>query len=135
MNQYKIRHAWYPNAWKVYPICNKAIDEFRESERGDPQMGYYLWFLWAEDELSRPIGVIAFAFDSIEKDVWIELAYTEPEHRRRGVYRARSRGLLRGPQSGAFGSSRAASMSRTTRCSVLPPQVDVNWSRWPENPT
>ena len=59
-------------------------------------MGYYLWFLWAEDELSRPIGVIAFAFDSIEKDIWIELAYTDPEHRRKGVYRALFSRLVEG---------------------------------------
>jgi GNAT superfamily N-acetyltransferase len=51
-------------------------------------MDYSIRLLWAEDGFSQPIGVVAFAFGPVEQYVWIELAYTSPEHRRKGVYRA-----------------------------------------------
>jgi GNAT superfamily N-acetyltransferase len=88
MRPYRIKHAWYPNTSTLRTIWDRAVKELSESGWGDPQLDFSIWLLWMEDDLSRPIGIVGYAVDRIEKDIWVELTYTAPEHRRKGVYRA-----------------------------------------------
>ena len=86
MEQYTRRYAWYPNASRVRPLWDRAVKELSDLGWGDPQLNYSTWLLWAEDSSGQPIGIVALAFDPVEQSIWVELAYTAPDHRRKGVY-------------------------------------------------
>ena len=79
------RDYWGCGAKQLY---EGAAKETRSAGMGNAVLEEYQRFLWVNDDHGTPIGIVAYTYEPLDDQVWIELAYVAPEHRRQGIYSA-----------------------------------------------